>query len=195
MLTYINGMLVTKTPTQVVIDCGGVGFAINISLNTFSKLPEEGKLCKLLTHLQIKEDARVLYGFVNQEERALFRMLISISGVGPSTAQMMLSAMSPSELVNCIANNNAGALQSIKGIGAKTAQRIAMELKDKVSKVGVVADNFSVANNNSRSEALSALVSLGFARQAAEKVVDKVLSESDGTLKVEDIIKQSLKLL
>lgn len=195
MLTYINGMLVTKTPTQVVIDCGGVGFAINISLNTFSKLPEEGKPCKLLTQLQIKEDARVLYGFVNQEERALFRMLISISGVGPSTAQMMLSAMSPSELVNCIANNNAGALQSIKGIGAKTAQRIAMELKDKVSKVGVVADNFSVANNNSRSEALSALVSLGFARQAAEKVVDKVLSESDGTLKVEDIIKQSLKLL
>ncbi|MBQ4478520.1 MAG: Holliday junction branch migration protein RuvA [Bacteroidales bacterium] len=195
MLTYINGMLVTKTPTQVVIDCGGVGFAINISLNTFSKLPEEGKLCKLLTHLQIKEDARVLYGFVNQEERALFRMLISISGVGPSTAQMMLSAMSPSELVNCIANNNAGALQSIKGIGAKTAQRIAMELKDKVSKVGVVADNFSVANNNSRSESLSALVSLGFARQAAEKVVDKVLSESDGTLKLEDIIKQSLKLL
>ena len=188
-------MLVTKTPTQVVIDCGGVGFAINISLNTFSKLPEEGKLCKLLTHLQIKEDARVLYGFVNQEERALFRMLISISGVGPSTAQMMLSAMSPSELVNCIANNNAGALQSIKGIGAKTAQRIAMELKDKVSKVGVVADNFSVANNNSRSESLSALVSLGFARQAAEKVVDKVLSESDGTLKLEDIIKQSLKLL
>ena len=137
----------------------------------------------------------MLYGFVNQEERALFRMLISISGVGPSTAQMMLSAMSPSELVNCIANNNAGALQSIKGIGAKTAQRIAMELKDKVSKVGVVADNFSVANNNSRSESLSALVSLGFARQAAEKVVDKVLSESDGTLKVEDIIKQSLKLL
>ena len=195
MIDYINGIITEKTPTYVVIECAGIGYMINISLNTYSHLPQTQQPCKLLTHLQIKEDAHVLFGFFSAEERHMFRMLINVSGIGPSTAQMMLSAMSVSELVSCIASGNAAALQTIKGIGGKTAQRITIELKDKVAKIDVDVNNFSKIDNNLRAEALSALTSLGFVKTAAEKVVDKVISNSDGSLSVEDIIKQSLKLL
>lgn len=195
MIDYINGSITEKTPTYVVIECAGVGYMIHISLNTYSHLPQINRQCKLLTHLQIKEDAHVLFGFSSAEERHMFRMLINVSGIGPSTAQMMLSAMSVSELVSCIASGNASALQTIKGIGGKTAQRITIELKDKVSKIEVDANIFSNMDNNLRAEALSALTSLGFAKTAAEKAVDKVIGNSDGSLSVEDIIKQSLKLL
>ncbi|MBO4581482.1 MAG: Holliday junction branch migration protein RuvA [Bacteroidales bacterium] len=195
MIDYINGSITEKTPTYVVIECAGVGYMIHISLNTYSHLPQINRQCKLLTHLQIKEDAHVLFGFSSAEERHMFRMLINVSGIGPSTAQMMLSAMSVSELVSCIASGNASALQTIKGIGGKTAQRITIELKDKVSKIEVDANIFSNMDNNLRAEALSALTSLGFAKTAAEKAVDKVIGNNDGSLSVEDIIKQSLKLL
>lgn len=195
MIAYINGILTEKTPTFAIIECGGVGYCMNISLTTYSRLPEVNKPCKLLVHQQIKEDAHVLFGFAAAEERDMFRMLINVSGVGPSTAQMMLSAMSVAELCSCIAAGNAAALQTIKGIGGKTALRITIELKDKVAKMDVDVNNFTGVNNNLRAEALSALTSLGFVKAAAEKVVDKVLSKSDDSLTVEDLIKQSLKLL
>ncbi len=194
MINYLNGTLVEKTPTYVVIDCNGIGFELQITLNTYSHLPNENTPCKLITHLHVKEDARILFGFSSTEELNLFRLLISISGVGPSTAQIMLSAINASELASCIATENVKVLQSIKGIGAKTAQRIIIELKDKVTKMNIVSDKFSLRDNNFKIEALSALTSLGFAKQTAEKVLDKIIQEN-ANLSVEELIKQSLKLL
>ena len=196
MYAYIEGIIVEKNPTFVVIDCQGVGYVLHISLNTFSKLQQGNQKHRLFTHLQIKEDAHTLYGFFSQEERSLFRMLIGVSGVGASTAQMMLSAMNPSELISNIANSNAGALQAIKGIGGKTAQRIIIELKDKVTKSDLPIGVFEQSgNNNVRNEALSALMLLGFSRQNAEKAVDKIVKQSNGDISVENLIKESLKIL
>jgi Holliday junction DNA helicase RuvA len=195
MFAYIDGILMEKNPTYAVIDCNGVGYMLHISLNTYSKLQQEGKKCKLFAHLQIKEDAHTIYGFSSQEERLLFRMLIAVSGIGASTAQMMLSAMGVSELMSCIANGNSGALQSIKGIGAKTAQRIVIELQDKINKTGISVGKINISENNIRNEAISALVLLGFSRQMAEKAVDKVLKTSDGDISIEDLIKEALKIL
>lgn len=186
-----------KNPALVVVDCQGIGYALPISLNTFSKLPAVGQRCKLFTHLQIKEDAHTLYGFFTKEERHLFRLLISVSGVGATTAQMMLSAMNFSELTSHIANGQSGALQAIKGIGTKTAQRIIIELRDKISKTDISIEQFPAGenNNNSRNEALSALTLLGFPRPAAEKAVNTILKASDGSLSVESLIKEALKIL
>ena len=196
MYAYIDGILVEKNPTFVVLDCQGVGYILHVSLNTYSKLQQEQQRCRLFAHLQIKEDAHTLYGFFSQEERLLFRLLIGVSGVGASTAQMMLSAMSPSELISIIATGNAGALQAIKGIGGKTAQRIIIELKDKVTKSDISISVFEQTNEgNVRNEALSALVSLGFSRQNAEKAVDKIVKASNGDVSVEILIKESLKIL
>lgn len=196
MYAYIEGVIVEKNPTFVIIDCQGVGYILHISLNTFSKLQQENQKHRLFTHLQIKEDAHTLYGFFSQEERSLFRMLIAVSGVGASTAQMMLSAMNTSELISNIANGNAGALQAIKGIGGKTAQRIIIELKDKVTKSELSVTNFEQSDNdNVRNEALSALMLLGFSRQNAEKAVDKIVKLSNGDISVENLIKESLKIL
>ena len=196
MYAYIDGILVEKNPTFVVLDCQGVGYLLHVSLNTYSKLQQEQQRCRLFAHLQIKEDAHTLYGFFSQEERLLFRLLIGVSGVGASTAQMMLSAMSPSELISNIATGNVGALQAIKGIGGKTAQRIIIELRDKVTKSDISISVFEQTNEgNVRNEALSALVSLGFPRQNAEKAVDKIIKASDGDISVETLIKESLKIL
>ena len=196
MYAYIDGILVEKNPTFVVLDCQGVGYILHVSLNTYSKLQQEQQRCRLFAHLQIKEDAHTLYGFFSQEERLLFRLLIGVSGVGASTAQMMLSAMGTSELISNIATGNAGALQAIKGIGGKTAQRIIIELRDKVTKSDISISVFEQTNEgNVRNEALSALVSLGFPRQNAEKAVDKIIKASDGDISVETLIKESLKIL
>lgn len=184
-----------KNPTYAVIDCQGVGYMLHISLNTYSKLQQERQECKLFTHLQVKEDAHTLYGFSSQEERLLFRMLIAVSGVGASTAQMMLSAMNPSEIMSCIASGNSSALQTIKGIGAKTAQRIVIELQDKINKTGSPINKMEQSSNNVRNEAISALVLLGFSKQMAEKAIDKVLKISDGDISIENLIKEALKIL
>ena len=197
MIEYIEGLLMEKNPALAVIDCQGVGYVLGISLNSFSKLPATGERCKLFAHLQIKEDAHTLYGFITREERLMFRLLIGVSGVGASTAQMMLSAMNVSELTSYIASGQSGALQAIKGIGAKTAQRIIIELRDKISKTDISAEQFQVGDlgGNIRNEAMSALVLLGFPKATAEKAVNTIIKASDGTLTVELLIKEALKIL
>jgi Holliday junction DNA helicase RuvA len=197
MIEYIEGELTEKNPTMAVIDCRGVGYALHTSLHTFSKLPAAGQRCKLFAHLQIKEDAHTLYGFSTRDERHLFRLLISVSGVGATTAQMMLSAMTPSELVSYIASGQSGALQAIKGIGAKTSQRIIIELRDKIGKTDISVEPISAGDSGSniRAEALSALTLLGFPRAAAEKAIHTILKAADSSLTVELLIKESLKIL
>jgi len=197
MIEYIEGLLMEKNPTLTVIDCQGVGYALHTSLNTYSKLPASGQRCKLFTHTQIKEDAHTLYGFFMSEERYLFRLLISVSGVGATTAQMILSAMNVSEVVSCIASGQSGALQAIKGIGTKTAQRIIIELRDKIGKTDISAERFVAgeSSGNIRSESLSALTLLGFPKPAAEKAVDSILKTSDSSLTIESLIKEALKIL
>lgn len=193
MITHIQGRLVEKTPTEVVIDCNGIGYHINISLHTFSLIPNEEKI-KLFTFLQIKEDAHTLYGFVEKQERELFKLLISVSGVGASIARTMLSSLAPQQIIQAIASNDVATVQSIKGIGAKTAQRVILDLKDKVLKVYALDEVSLVSNNTNKEEALSALEVLGFARKMAEKAIEKVVKE-DANASVEHLIKQALKNL
>lgn len=193
MIAHIQGKLVEKNPTDVVIDCNGVGYFINISLHTFGLLPNTDMI-KLYTHLQIKEDGHTLFGFMQKSEREIFRLLISVSGIGANTARTMLSSLEPKQIVNAIASENVGVIQSIKGIGAKTAQRAIIELKDKVLKIYEIDEVSLLPNNTNKDEALSALEVLGFVRKTAEKVVDKILvSTPDAS--VENIIKQALKNL
>lgn len=193
MITHIQGRLVEKTPTEVVIDCSGVGYLINISLHTFSLLPDSENL-KLYTFLQIKEDAHSLYGFVEKQERELFKLLISVSGIGANIARTMLSSLSPTNIIQAIASNDVATVQSIKGIGAKTAQRVILDLKDKVLKIYSL-DEVSTSNyNTNKEEALSALEVLGFVRKNAEKVIDKIINENPNST-VESIIKLALKNL
>lgn len=193
MITHINGKLTEKNPTYVVIDCHGVGYFINISLNTYSSIGE-GEQLKLFTHLQIKEDGHTLYGFYTKVEREIFRLLISVSGIGPGIARTMLSSLTPKEVSTAIATGNVSVIQSVKGIGAKTAQRVILDLKDKVLKIGEIEDiNISMGNTN-KDEALSALEVLGFLRKQAEKVVQRILTENS-ELSVEAIIKEALKRL
>jgi Holliday junction DNA helicase RuvA len=193
MIAHIQGKLVEKTPTEVVIDCGGVGYHINISLHTFSLLPNS-EFVKLFTYLIIKEDAHTLYGFVEKSEREIFKMLISVSGIGAGIARTMLSSMEPKQIIQAIAVGNVAAVQSIKGIGAKTAQRAILDLKDKVLKIYDLEEISSTQHNTNRDEALSALEVLGFVRKASEKIVDKVVGENPEAT-VEFIIKQALKNL
>ena len=193
MIAHIQGKLVEKTPTDVVIDCGGVGYHINISLHTYSLLPASEHL-KLFTHLLIREDAHSLYGFVEKSERELFKMLLSVSGIGASIARTMLSSIEPKQIIQAIAVADVVTIQSIKGIGAKTAQRVILDLKDKVLKIYNLDEISLTQNNTNRDEALSALEVLGFVRKTSEKVVDKVISQNpDAT--IETIIKQALKNL
>ena len=197
MIAHINGQLIEKTPTYVVIDCGGVGYQLHISLNTFARLPDSGTV-KLLSHLSIKEDAHVLFGFWDEQERGLFRLLISVNGVGPGTARMILSSLTPGELQTAILSGQVAVLKGVKGIGEKTAQRILIDLKDKVGKSEQAPTAFStlLAHNKVKEEALSALVMLGFARNLAEKAVEKVLKTAGGEEpQVEQLIKQALKNL
>jgi len=177
MIAHIQGKLVEKTPTDVVIDCNGVGYHINISLHTFSLLPQTDFI-KLYTYLQIKEDAHSLYGFVEKSERELFKLLLSVSGIGAGIARTMLSSLDPKQIIQAIANGDVGTVQSIKGIGNKTAQRVILDLRDKVLKIYDL-DEISIAQHNiNREESLSALEVLGYVRKNAEKVVDKILKEN-----------------
>jgi len=194
MYSYFEGKLIEKTPTYAIIDCNGVGYMIHISLHTFSGISNKEK-CKLYTHLAVKEDSHTLYGFSGQEERTLFRHLISVSGVGCNTARMMLSSLSPMEITSAILTDNVTALQSIKGIGGKTAQRIILDLKDKIGKISGDKEILLVEHNTKRDEALSALVMLGFNKTAVEKMLDKIIRSETADITVEQLIKLALKNL
>jgi len=193
MIHHLKGKLVEKNPTHVIVECGGVGYFVNISLNTFSKLPEQENI-SVFTHLQVKEDSHTLFGFVEKSEREIFRLLLSVSGIGSSIARTMLSSMSPSQVRDAIANGDVASIQAVKGIGAKTAQRVILDLRDKVLKVYDIDELSLSTNNTNKDEALSALEVLGFARKQSERVVDKVLGQ-DASLSVENIIKLALKNL
>ena len=190
MITHVKGKLVEKNPAFVVIDCNGIGYLLRISLHTYSQIGDS-ELCMLYTHLSIKEDAHTLFGFSEREERELFRHLISVSGVGPNTAQMILSSLSPADAQQAIIAENVSLLKSVKGIGGKTAQRIILDLKDKLTKQGIVVDKSITLHNTTREEALSALTMLGFSKNTIEKVIDKELQE--GALEVEELVKRVLK--
>jgi len=194
MYAYIDGKLTFKNPAYVVVEAGGIGYHINISLNTYSALGDEER-CKLYTWLHVKEDAHTLYGFADEGERRLFLHLISVSGIGPNTGRMILSSITPLEIQAAIIKADLPLIQRIKGLGAKTAQRLVLELQDKLKKEG--ADSLiSVPQHNTvKDEALSALVMLGFAKQTAEKTIDQILKVTEGTLSVEQLIKQALKTL
>jgi Holliday junction DNA helicase RuvA len=194
MYAYIDGKLVFKSPAYVVIDAGGVGYHINISLNTYSKLGGSER-CKLFTWLHVKEDAHTLYGFADESERRLFLHLISVSGIGPNTGRMILSSITPQEIQAAILGGNVSQIQRIKGIGPKSAQRMILELQDKLKKDGPDTLIAVPASITAKDEALSALVMLGFARNAAEKVLDQEISKTGGDLTVEQLIKSALKNL
>lgn len=193
MIDYIQGTVTRITPAFLTIETGGVGYFINISLSTFSKL--EGKAqYKILVHEVIREDSHQLFGFADEEERETFRFLISVSGVGAATARMMLSSLSPAEIEKAIIGSDVNVLKSVKGIGLKTAQRIIVDLKDKLGKPSASGEIFAFSDNTRREEALSALVMLGFAKSAVIKVLDKIARE-EKDLTVEDLIKRALKNL
>lgn len=193
MIAHIQGKLVEKKPTNVIIDCGGVGYHLNISLHTFSQIPDKENL-KLFTHLQVKEDSHTLFGFSSIEEREIFRLLLSVSGIGASTARTMLSSLTPTQVKEGIAIGDVALIQSIKGIGAKTAQRVILDLKDKILKVYDIDENSTIKSNTNKDEALSALEVLGFLKKQSERVVDKILSQQPDA-DVETIIKLALKNL
>ncbi len=193
MITHLEGKLVEKNPTDVVIDCNGVGYFINISLHTFSQIPDRENL-KLYTYLQVREDSHSLYGFSSKTEREIFKLLISVSGIGANTARTMLSSLTPEQVKEGIASGDVALIQSVKGIGAKTAQRVIIDLKDKVLKVYGIDELSHIPNNTNKDEALSALDVLGFNKKQSEKVVDKILQAQPDAL-VEQIIKEALKNL
>ncbi|WP_142784956.1 Holliday junction branch migration protein RuvA [Changchengzhania lutea] len=193
MITHIQGKLTEKNPTHVVIDCNGVGYMLHISLHTYSQLPNNDNL-KLFTHLQVKEDSHTLYGFSSVAERDIFRLLISVSGIGSSIARTMLSSLTPKQVREGIANNDVALIQSIKGIGTKTAQRVIIDLKDKILKIYDIDEVSIPRGNTSKDEALSALEVLGFVKKQAERVVEKIMI-SHPEADVETIIKQALKNL
>jgi Holliday junction DNA helicase RuvA len=193
MIDYLKGTITRITPTFLTLETGGIGFHINISITTFSKL--EGKTdFKVLVHEVIREDSHQLFGFADSEERDIFRLLISVTGVGANTARMMLSSLSPGEIEKAIIGSDVNILKSVKGIGLKTAQRIIVDLKDKLGKQAGSGEIFTFADNTKREEALSALVMLGFAKSAVSKVLDKIVRE-EMNLTVEDMIKKALKNL
>lgn len=194
MYAYIDGKLVSKNPAFVVIEAGGIGYHINISLNTYSNLPDTER-CKLYTWLHVKEDGHTLYGFADEGERKLFLHLISVSGIGPNTGRMILSSINPAEIQTAIVKADLPLIQRIKGLGAKTAQRLVLELQDKLKKEGPDSLISMPLHNTVKDEALSALVMLGFAKPSAEKVIDQILKTSDQGLSVEQLIKQALKKL
>lgn len=193
MIDYITGKITGLNPAFVVIECNGVGYNINISLNTYAAI-EKAETCRILIHEAIREDAYQLFGFAEEEERDLFRQLITVSGVGAGTARMMLSSLRAADLRQAIIEGNTGVLKSVKGIGLKTAQRIIVDLKDKIGKHTVSGEIIAFSDNTAREESLSALVMLGFARNSATKVVDNLLRD-DRTLPVEEIVRKALKLL
>lgn len=193
MIAHLQGKLVEKSPTHIVVDCGGVGYHVNISLHTYSLLPATDFI-KLFTYLQIKEDAHTLFGFVEKSEREIFKLLLSVSGIGASIARTMLSSLDPKQVANAIASGDVTTIQSIKGIGSKTAQRVILDLKEKVLKLYDLDEVSMSQSNTNRDEALSALEVLGFVRKASERVVEKIIKDAPDS-SVESIIKQALKNL
>lgn len=193
MITQIKGILVEKSPTHAVIECNGVGYLLHISLNTYSLLPDDEKVL-LYTHLAIREDAHILYGFFNKVEREIFRLLISVSGVGPSIARTMLSSMTSEEIQQAIASENVKAIQSVKGIGIKTAQRVVVDLKDKIVKIFDLDEVSINQNNTNKEQALSALEVLGFLPKQSDRVITNILKETPKA-SVETLIKKALKNL
>ena len=192
MITQIKGRLVEKSPTELVVDCNGVGYSINISLNTFSQLKDEENI-KLFTHLIVKEDSHTLFGFSTKSERELFKLLISVSGVGASTARTMLSSLTPIEIISSINNEDVNSVQSIKGIGSKTAQRIILELKDKV--LSLESDDSQIQMiSKDADEAITALEVLGYSRKQTSKIVNQIKTENHG-ITVESLIKKALNKL
>ena len=193
MITHVKGRLVEKAPTSVVIESNGIGYLINISLNTFSQIPDNENL-KLYTHLQIKEDSHTLYGFYTIKEREIFRLLISVNGIGSNIARTMLSSISPEQIIDAISRENVSLIQSVKGIGSKTAQRVIIDLRDKILKVYDLDEGITSSNNTNKEEALSALEVLGINKKSSERLVDKIVLENPD-ISVESIIKETLKNL
>lgn len=191
MIAQLSGKLVEKNPTELVIDCGGVGYLVKISLNTFSAIGSAENI-KVFTKMIVREDAQLLFGFSETIEREMFNHLISVSGIGPNTAMIMLSSLVPEEIAAAITSEDVKTIQGVKGIGAKTAQRVIIDLKDKMLKMAFSSYNIFNSSNTSHFDALTALVSLGFDKKAAEKAVDKV---STGDESVEQLIKGALKIL
>lgn len=194
MIAHIDGKLVQKTPTYVVIDCGGVGYSINISLHTYEKISDSERL-KLFTHLVIKEDSHTLYGFVEEDERTLFVQLISVSGVGPNTARLMLSSLKPNDIKQAITTSNWALIKTVKGIGEKTAQKVVIDLKNKIKGDDAVEGISLITTRNVLvEEALAALVMLGFSKNEAEKGLQKVRQQNP-QYTVEELVKNTLKIL
>lgn len=191
MIAHLNGRLVEKTPTNIVVECAGVGYFVKISLNTFSNLGNDENI-KIFTQLQVREDAHTLFGFHSLKEREMFNHLISVSGIGANTAILMLSALTPEEIAAGIVAEDVNLIKSIKGIGAKTAQRVIIDLKDKVAKSDFGTENILFVNNTNENDALTALLSLGFDKNRAEKAIKKIITDEQS---VEEIIKEALKVL
>lgn len=193
MISHLSGKLVSKSPTSLVVECNGIGYEVNISLNTYSKIIDSEQI-KIYTHLQIREDSHSIFGFFDELERSVFRLLISVSGIGANTARTMLSSMPPNKVIESIQSDNVVAIQSIKGIGAKTAQRVIIDLKDKV--LNLIDDNeFNVSpNNTQREEALSALSVLGYPIKQTQRIVDSLIN-AEPDMPVERIIKNALNKL
>ena len=194
MINHLNGKLIEKHPTHLIVECGGVGYFVNISLNTFEKIPNREAI-KIFIHLSIREDAHVLFGCAEESERVMFRQLVSVSGIGPSTAVLILSALGPSQIKEALLNEEVSLLQTIKGIGGKTAQRMVVELKDKMEKDTKIQLSITGTQSSLKKEALAALQVLGFDRKRIEKTIDRVIKANPEESKVETIIKQVLKAM
>ncbi len=194
MISFLKGKLVHKEPAYVIIDVNGIGYQVMISLNTFSEIKDKEDI-KLFTHLSIREDAHILFGFANEQERGMFLNLISVNGVGPSTAMLVLSSLSPNDLRNAIIREDSATLQAVKGIGGKTAQRLILELKDKVKKEAMDSPSQATGGlyNTNHREALTALMTLGISKAAAEKSLETVLKKSGNSLSLEELVKLALK--
>lgn len=195
MFFHLKGRLIEKSPTHAVIDCNGVGYFLNVSLYTFSNIPEKDEL-KLFTHLVVKEDSHTLFGFIDEKEREVFKKLISVSGVGPNTGRMVLSTYSPDEIIHVIQSGDVNAVKGVKGIGAKTAQKIIIDLQDKIGGADQVDfEKISFGNNTLKKEALSALTSLGIDQNKSNKIIDSILKNDDDVIGLEELIKLALKQL
>ena len=193
MITQLRGRLVEKNPTHIVVDCNGIGYEVNISLHTFSRLRGEEQIT-IYTHLQVKEDSHTLYGFMEKAERLVFRQLLSVSGIGANTARMMLSSLTPEQVVEAISTEDLDTIQSVKGIGKKTAQRVILDLKDKIRSSEEYSEIVNTPSNSNKEEALSALETLGYTRKQSEKIISKICNNNPDA-NVEDIIKLALKNL
>jgi Holliday junction DNA helicase RuvA len=191
MISHLNGKLIEKNPTALIIECSGVGYEVKISLTTFSAIGSDESI-KIFTQFIVREDAQLLFGFATKEERDIFNHLISVSGIGPNTAMIMLSSLTPVEVAHAIQSDDVKTIQSVKGIGVKTAQRVIIDLKDKMVKMAFSTENVFTQNNTNRFDALTALVSLGFDKKLVDKALDKIAT---GEETVEQLIKQALKIL